>query len=225
MGLILDLLRKAALLAALLLPLGPPALGQDSHGAPAAEATHAEPEVPHEDLAHDVAEAEHGAGMPQLDVATFASQIFWLILSFGALYYLLTRKALPRVADILEARQERIAADLDRAAGLREEAEEALRRHEELIAQAHEKAAAEFRATEERLMADLAKRQAQLAAELGDKLGAAEKRITQARDQALAEVQNVAVEVAQAAARRLAKLEVSEAEAKAALDDVLAEAA
>ena len=62
--------------------------------------------------------AEHGGGLPQLDALTFPSQIFWLIVCFATLYYLLSKRALPRVGDILEARQERIAADLDRAAQL-----------------------------------------------------------------------------------------------------------
>ena len=64
--------------------------------------------------------------MPQLDTTWFASQIFWLIIAFSVLYYLLSRKALPRLAEILEARQDRIAADLDEAERLRREAEEAL---------------------------------------------------------------------------------------------------
>ncbi len=45
--------------------------------------------------------------MPQLEVATYASQIFWLIVAFSTLYWLLSRRALPRVAEILEARQDR----------------------------------------------------------------------------------------------------------------------
>ena len=90
--------------------------------------------------------AEHGGGLPQLDAHTFPSQIFWLIVSFLALYWLLSRKALPRVGDILEARQERIAADLDRAAALRNEAEEALRKHQAVVAEAQARAAAQLKA-------------------------------------------------------------------------------
>ena len=53
--------------------------------------------------------------MPQLEVSTYISQIFWLIVSFGLLYYLLSRKALPKVAEILETRADRVRSDLDEA--------------------------------------------------------------------------------------------------------------
>src|SRR4051794_27035857 len=64
-------------------------------------------------------EEPHQGGLPQFDVSTFASQIFWLILACWALYYLLVRKGLPRIDSILEERQRRITADLDHAAALR----------------------------------------------------------------------------------------------------------
>ena len=69
--------------------------------------------------------------VPQLEVWTFPSQIFWLLITFSTLYYLLSRKALPRVSEILEARQDRIAADLDQAQRLRREAESALATYEQ----------------------------------------------------------------------------------------------
>lgn len=170
-------------------------------------------------------EGEHGAGMPQLDSESFPSQIFWLIVAFGTLYYLLNRKALPRVAEILEARQERIGADLDRAARLRSEAEEAQRRHEQVVAEAQARSGAEAKAVQERVQAEIAKRQAGLDADLAKQLADAESRIGAARERALAEVQNVAAEVAGAAVERLAGLKLDAAEVREALNRVQAEAA
>lgn len=60
--------------------------------------------------------------MPQFDPTYFASQVFWLIVTFGILYLLMAKIALPRIGDILEVRQDRIAADLDRAEQLKREA-------------------------------------------------------------------------------------------------------
>jgi F-type H+-transporting ATPase subunit b len=195
------------------------------------EAERVEPElreVPrHEGAEHDAdtSEGEHGGGMPQLDSESYPSQIFWLIVAFATLFYLLNRKALPRVAEILEARQERIGADLDRAARLRGEAEEAQRRHEQVVAEAQARAAAEAKAVQERVQAEIAKRQAGLDADLARQLADAESRIGAAREQALAEVQNVAAEVAGVAVERLAGLKVGEAEVREALRRVQAEAA
>jgi F-type H+-transporting ATPase subunit b len=220
----------ALVAAALAAPVALAAETATQHGGTeAADTAHTTP-GPHAAQAavgaeHGAEGGEHQAGLPQLNSATFPSQIFWLIIAFATLYYLLTKRALPRVGEILEARQERIAADLDRAAALRAEAEEALSRHQAVVAEAQAKAAAEIKATQERLAAEMAKRQAEVDADLGKKLAEAEARIGTARDAALAQVQNVAAEVAQAAVERLAGLKLAEDEVRAALDRVLREAA
>lgn len=172
-----------------------------------------------------IAAAEEGGGLPQLDASTYPSQIFWLVVAFATLYWLMTRKALPRLTEILEARQERLASDLDQAARLRAEAEAALARHQQVVAAAQAAAAAELKEVEERLTAEAARRQAALEADLARQLDEAEARIAAARDAALAEVRGVAAEVAQAAVQRLAGLKVPERDVRAALDQVLREAA
>jgi F-type H+-transporting ATPase subunit b len=162
---------------------------------------------------------EHGAGagMPQLDATTYASQILWLILTFSLLYYLLKTKALPRVADILEARQERISNDLDKAAALRMEAEAAAEEYAKVVADAQAKASEAIKATRDAVTADISARGAALDKELGAKIASAESAIDAARSKALGELEEVAVEAAQAATRQLIGVEVSETEAKAAL--------
>jgi F-type H+-transporting ATPase subunit b len=204
------------------------ASAQEAHAPPTGHA--AEPAAPaavgeESPIEHGIEKAEHGGGLPQLDVLTYPSQIFWLILSFAALYYLMTRKALPRLSEILEARQERIASDLDRAARLRAEAESALERHQQVVAAAQAKAAAEMKEVEDRLTAEAARRQAELDADLAKRLADAEARINASKNAALSEIQGVAVEVARSAVQRLAGLKVPERDVKAALDKVLAEAA
>src|SRR5215207_1563076 len=152
---------KFFLVAAILVLSSPAAYSATTHGE-AADQVAAEPGPAGgpgaEGFEKGVEAAEHGGGLPQLNAATFPSQIFWLLVSFAALYWLFSRKALPRVGEILEARQKRIAADLDRAATLRAEAEEALRRHQAVIAEAQATAAAELKTTQDRLMAEAAKR-------------------------------------------------------------------
>lgn len=162
---------------------------------------------------------EYGAGngMPQLDATTYASQILWLIITFSILFYLLQKKALPRVADILEARQERVSNDLDRAASLRAEAESAAEEYAKVVAEAQEKASNAIKATRDAVTADISGRTAALDKELGNKIAEAERAIEAARVKALAELEEVAVEAAQAATRRLAGVDVSAGEAKAAL--------
>ena len=67
--------------------------------------------------------AEHASGgLPQLNPDFFSPQLIWLGISFITLYYLMSKVALPKVAEVLEERQERITNDLDRAGNLRRQA-------------------------------------------------------------------------------------------------------
>jgi F-type H+-transporting ATPase subunit b len=191
----------------------------------AAEAPAAEAEGTTADRAAEVGlehSEEHGAGegMPQLNANTYASQILWLIITFAVLYYLLKTKALPRVADILEARQERISNDLDKAANLRAEAEAASEEYAKVVAEAQAKASAAIKAARDAAAADIARRTAALDKELGARIADAEKAVQASRAQALTELEDVAVEVAQAATQRLVGIEVTAAEAKAALAEI-----
>jgi F-type H+-transporting ATPase subunit b len=163
--------------------------------------------------------------MPQLDATWFASQIFWLIIAFAILYYLLSRKALPRLSEILEARQDRIAADLDEAERLRRDAEEALARYQQVVAKAQGEAHAMLAETQARLQAAAAERQAELDRDLARQLAEAEARIAAARRSALKELEEAAAVAAQAAVERLVGIKVAKKAAQAALRDVLEEAA
>jgi F-type H+-transporting ATPase subunit b len=158
--------------------------------------------------------------MPQLDVATYASQIFWLIITFSVLYWLLSRKALPRVAEILEARQDRIAADLDQAQRLRHEAEESLRSYEASIARARETAQRMTSENHARLQSEAAQRQAKVDEEVHAKVREAEARIREARDTAMKELEDGAAVAAQAAVERIAGFKVTKKAAEAALRKV-----
>ncbi|MBM3518788.1 MAG: F0F1 ATP synthase subunit B', partial [Alphaproteobacteria bacterium] len=64
--------------------------------------------------------------MPQMEFATYAPQLIWLLITFVVLYLLMARVALPRIAGALEARRERIAEDLERAEAFKKSAEAAL---------------------------------------------------------------------------------------------------
>ena len=141
--------------------------------------------------------------MPQLNTAHFATQLFWLALTFIPLFLILWKVALPKVGAVLAARAARIAGDLETAARLRDEAKEALERYEATLKEAHERARESLHATARALAAENAKRHAELAHELGERIAAAEARIGAARDAALANVESVAGEAALAATERL----------------------
>ena len=176
--------------------------------------------------AHAAETAEHGsAGMPQLDVSTYTSQIFWLVVFFAVLYHLVANVALPKLTEVFEERQERMSADLDKAAELRAEAEAAYERYEAALADAHTEGQAALAVVRERMGREHAARQAELDARLAEKVSEAEARIASARDQAMSEIEDVAIEAAQSAVERLIGIKVTKAQAKSALTAVMKEAA
>jgi F-type H+-transporting ATPase subunit b len=80
--------------------------------------------------------------LPQLDVGTFPSQIFWLVTSFIALYVLISKSALPRIHDVVEQRRHRIETDLFKSETLSREALRAKQDYEALSKSAFDRSRA-----------------------------------------------------------------------------------
>jgi F-type H+-transporting ATPase subunit b len=146
----------------------------------------------HENLEH----AE--AGMPQLDFGIYPNLIFWLIVAIVALYYILSKVALPRIATVLAERNDAIANDIEQAALLKRRAEEAEAAYNRALSEARDEAhkiAAETRAQiDKELSALLAKADAEIAVKAQE----SEKRIGEIRDNAARSVEDVARETAEA---------------------------
>jgi F-type H+-transporting ATPase subunit b len=141
--------------------------------------------------------------MPQFDPSTFASQIFWLAVTFVLLYLLLSRVALPRIAEVLEERSERIADDLERAAAFRKESDAVVETYQQALAKARSEAALVMAEAGQEMSALAAKRQAEFSQRLAADTKAAEERIARAKDEAAARVQEIAVEVVRDIAAKL----------------------
>ncbi len=161
--------------------------------------------------------------MPQIAqlAETYASQIFWMLVFFGFIFFVVGRGMVPRVMATVDARDRQIASDLAAAEGARkaaDEQEEAWRiaanaqRAEAQAIIASAKAAA-AKKTETRL--------AKAASAIDARLTEADVRIQAARSSALAEIEGVASEAASDIAARLAGLKVDSKAAAAAVKEVL----
>jgi F-type H+-transporting ATPase subunit b len=155
--------------------------------------------------------------MPQLIVPDFVPQIVWLVITFAALYLIMARVALPRIAEVLEERHDRIADDLERAESLKEEAERAIAAFEEALAQARAAAQAIGQAARDELVAEIDKRRSEVEGDLAARAGEAEARIGAARHEALAAVAEIAIDGALAATARLIGVERERTAAAAAV--------
>jgi F-type H+-transporting ATPase subunit b len=163
--------------------------------------------------------------MPQLDLSTFPSQLFWLVVTFGLLYLLMSRVALPRVTAVMVARRASIDGDLERAAKMKAEAEAVMAAYERSLADARAQAQATLKEAMDRFGAVAAERQKKAVAALSAETSAAEKRIAEAKAQALAGLRAVAVDVARTATRKLVGVDIDEGSAGAAVDQVMRERA
>ena len=158
--------------------------------------------------------------MPQLEqIGTFASQVFWLLVTFVALFLFLRFVALPRIASVLEARRDQVASDLDRAAQLKKEADEMLAEYEAAIAEGRSSAQAVVRRAGDEMKDKAQAAQSDLASRLATQIKDAEANIDQARADAMANIQTVSAEVVQSVADRLIGLKV---DGKTATDAVQA---
>jgi F-type H+-transporting ATPase subunit b len=160
--------------------------------------------------------------MPQLNVETFPSQLFWLAVSFIVLYIVMSWVGLPRLSAAIEARRQRREDDLARAAQLKTEAEAANVAFQRTMVEARAQAQAAIKETTDRLAAEAAERQRALAAALAERIDEAERRIAATKQQALSEVRGIAADVGRSVVEKLTGSTPNNARLAAAVDNVLA---
>lgn len=159
--------------------------------------------------------------MPQFDPATFTPQLFWLVVTFAVLFVAMWRYALPKLSEILEARQERINTDLERAAALKQEADEVLAEYEKALAEARDKATVAIKRASDQMAAESADHHKTFGQELAERTRAAEQSIFAAKDEALANLAAVAGEAASAATAKLIGVEAPAEQVRNAVDAAL----
>ncbi len=165
--------------------------------------------------------SEHGRGFPPFDPQTFASQLFWLALTFIALYLLMSRIALPRVGSILEARRQRVEDDLAEAQRLKDASDAAIAAHEKALAEARGRAQALANETREKAAAAADARRKEVDAKLNAHIAEAEKTIAATQSAAMANVRGIASDAAGAIVERLTGIAPASQEVAEAVSNVL----
>ena len=155
--------------------------------------------------------------MPQLNPLDWAPQLIWLAITFGILYLLMKWVALPKIGSVIEARQARVAGDLEAADKLRRQTEEAIAAYEQALAEAKARAHAIAQDARNKLKDEVAAERAALEQDLAAKSAEAEARIHQAKVSALKDVNAVASETAAEIVRRLIGVAPSQPEISAAV--------
>lgn len=126
--------------------------------------------------------------MPQIDVSTFVSQAFWLVLCFCTLWALLSLFIMPKMANIKEQRKRKINEYLFKAEALKTQAQQAIDTYNKIIGDAQFAAgdsltrgeaelAAHLQETAEIMKKKLSQKMAQQEAELAEEKANTEQQI------------------------------------------------
>jgi F-type H+-transporting ATPase subunit b len=133
---------------------------------------------------------------PPLDTKSFPSQLFWLVIFFAALYLLMSRMVLPKLAGILGARKGQIDGDLARALALKEETEAAIKHYEKELFDTRAKATDIGRDARAKVSNEIDAEQATLDGALSKKIKEAEAQVAKAKAKAMESVESIAGESA-----------------------------
>ena len=165
--------------------------------------------------------------MPQLQqiAATYASQLFWLLLVFGLLYFGIAKTMLPKIGRVIESREAKIAGDLAEAQSAQTRASEAQAVQEATLSKARAEAQALVGQASAKVQEEVASRLAVLDSELSVRLSDADTRIEAAVATASADLDNVAAAAANEIVARLTGQSSAEGGAAAAKSEAVSEGA
>ncbi|MFZ5608315.1 MAG: F0F1 ATP synthase subunit B' [Pseudomonadota bacterium] len=141
--------------------------------------------------------------MPQFDPATLSPQVIWLVIVFAIFYFLMARLALPKIGEVLEEREERLADDLDQAEHLRREGAKAEDSFHSILAQARAEAMAIIKDARAKAHKELDEKSRALDLKLAQQTEVADAHIAAEKAKAMEALEGVATTVAQDIAARL----------------------
>jgi F-type H+-transporting ATPase subunit b len=108
----------------------------------------------------------------------------------------MSKIVLPRIATILEERNDRIADDLAEAEKLKRETDAAIAAYEQALAEARQKAHGIAQTARDKAKAELDRQRASVEMDLGTRMDQAERQIADVKARALADVDTIARDAA-----------------------------
>ena len=167
----------------------------------------------------EVFAAESG-GMPQLDPEFWISQIFWLTLTFGFLYIILSKIILPKISANLELRKSQIQENIEAADKQREDSETKLREYDEIISKSKIDAKKIFIETREKALKDINLKKDVLDGQINEELKKAEIEINSLKKTAPEKINKIAIETSSEILKNLMGTEINNSSISAIVDDL-----
>ena len=140
------------------------------------------------------AQSGESGGMPQLNPEFWVSQIFWLVLTFGLLYIILSKLILPKISDNLESRKSQILENIETAEKQREESEKKVKEFEKIILESKIEAKNYFNEARQKILEDITIKKNSLDKDIDDEISAAEQEIKNLKTASSEKIKNIAIE-------------------------------
>ena len=167
----------------------------------------------------EVFAAESG-GMPQLNPEFWISQIFWLTLTFGVLYGVLSKLILPKISANLELRKSQIQENIEAADKQRQDSESKLKGYDDIILKSKLKANNIFRDAREKVLKDINLKKETLDKQIDQEIKKAEKEIEILKKNAPEKINKIAIETSSELVKKLIGAEVNNSSISAIVDDL-----
>ena len=167
----------------------------------------------------EVFAAESG-GMPQLNPEFWISQIFWLTLTFGILYVVLSKLILPKISANLELRKSQIQENIEAAEKQRENSESKLKEYDEIIQKSKLEAKNIFKDAKEKVLKDISSKKEILDKQIDEEISNAEKEIETLKKGAAEKINKIAIETSSDLVKKLIGAEVNNSSISAIVDDL-----
>lgn len=163
--------------------------------------------------------AESG-GMPQLNPEFWISQIFWLSITFGILYFALAKLILPKISNNLESRKSQILENIEAAERQREESENKIKEFNDIILKAKVESKNIFHQAREKAIKDINAKREVLDKQIDEEIQKAEEEIKVLREGAPDKINKIAIETSSELIRKLIGAEVNSSSISAIVDDL-----
>ena len=160
------------------------------------------------------------AGMPQLDPKYWASQAFWLIIVFSALYISIAKFYLPKIKNNLDDRENKIKDDLDDANKFKELSELKLKEYEKILESAKKEIIKIHLESKNALDKDIQTKKAEIEKEIENEILKAQKEIVELKKESLKDIHKISENIASDIIENISGDKLNESSIKAAVEEV-----
>ena len=158
--------------------------------------------------------------MPQLNPEFWVSQIFWLTLTFGILYIVLSKAILPKISSNLELRKSQIQENIEAAEKQRIESDTKLKEYDDLILKSKIKAKNIYKDAREKVIKDINLKREVLDRQIDEEIKKAEKEIEVLKKNAPERINKIAIETSSELIKKLIGAEINSSSISAIVDDL-----